>query len=406
MNFWKRGTPATAFVLASTIALAGCGSDDEGAGDGKFDLVAILPMSGALATFGQQSEASLLTGIEIINETSGGIDGREVELTVIDSTGDPAVGAANLQAYFADNDKPDAMFGGQYSFESLPYAPITTQNEVLSVVSSISPELDDQEKFPYTFQQTIPAATIVEVLVDYVEEQGYDDVAYIAVDDESGHSSIEAFEAAAEESGISVESDYIPADAVDATATLERLRATDPDALIMGAVGPAAATMLKSRTDIGWTDTPAIGDGSAFGANDLGKISEPQYWDNVVVQTGHYQVADSPMLSTPQFDRFLKTFKENYEIEVGMAGLACLYQDLITIKAAFELTDDHSAAGLAQALEDNGPDTIPESIEDVWFGTEGLGFSEESHANQVWGPDTFSFVPAQAGVDGMVKMNP
>jgi hypothetical protein len=56
-------------------------------------------------------------------------------------------------------------------------------------------------------------------------------------------------------------------------------------------------------------------------------------------------------------------------------------------------------------LEDLGPDSIPDSIKALWVGPDGLGFSAETHANQQWGADDFAFVPAQAGVDGMVKMN-
>ncbi|MFI5427160.1 hypothetical protein [Aeromicrobium sp. UC242_57] len=58
---------------------------------------------------------------------------------------------------------------------------------------------------------------------------------------------------------------FVKADSVDATSTLEKLKSSKPDVVVISAVGPAAATILKSRTEIGW-DVPAIGEGSAFAA--------------------------------------------------------------------------------------------------------------------------------------------
>ncbi|MFI5427252.1 hypothetical protein [Aeromicrobium sp. UC242_57] len=74
---------------------------------------------------------------------------------------------------------------------------------------------------------------------------------------------------------------------------------------------------------------------------------------------------------------------------------------MITVKAAYEESDDHDAASLAKALQDLGEDTIPASIKDTWIGTDGLGFSPEHHSNQKWGSDNFTFVPAQALSSGM-----
>ncbi|MET0821294.1 MAG: ABC transporter substrate-binding protein [Aeromicrobium sp.] len=397
---------ASALGLAAALALSACGggsggdTSDGGGGDkGTFNFVAALPMSGPLSAIGGQPyKTAFETTVEIINK-DGGIDGKKVKLTIIDTAGDATKAVANVQAYLADNDKPDAMFSG-YSFEALPLAPLLTKQKIPLVSSSVTPLLNNPDKFPYTFQQSVPIRTIIDVLSDHIVEKGHKKVGYIAVDDESGHVSVDAFKKVASAKGLTVTGAFVKADAVDATSTLEKLKASKPDVVVVSAVGPAAAAILKSRTEIGW-DVPTIGEGSAFAASDLGKISSKEYWGNVEVQMPNWTVKGSDMLSVPAFDTYLKDYKAKSAITTGMGGLVCLYQDLLTIKAGFEATDQDDAEGFAKGLEGIGADTIPDSIKDLWVGPKGLGYGPDNHDNAEWGADDFTFVPAQALVDGM-----
>ncbi|MFI5427251.1 ABC transporter substrate-binding protein [Aeromicrobium sp. UC242_57] len=317
----KRVRSLAAITLASALVLSACGDGggDKEKDDDTFSFVAVLALSGPLSESGGiPSRNALETGIKILN-ADGGIDGRQVKLTTVDSAGDATKAVANLQAYLSDNPKPDAVFGGQYSFEALPMAPILTQAEVLSLSSSVTPVLDDPKKFPFAFQQSIPPSTILSALATHISDEGHKKVAYIAVDDESGHTSVDAFKSVAKEGGLEVVDGYIPANSLDATSVLEKLRAAKPDVLVMSAVGPAAATMLKSRTDIKW-DVPAIGDGSAFAANDLGKISKPEYWDGVTVQAADWNVEGSAMTSTrpsPSSRRPMRTSSRSTSVSPG-----------------------------------------------------------------------------------------
>ncbi|MEV5561044.1 ABC transporter substrate-binding protein [Nonomuraea wenchangensis] len=400
-----RGTRARAVAgfLAAGLMLTACGSGEEAAaGDDVFDFVAVVPVSGPLSDQGGiPARQALETGIEILN-ADGGIDGRKIKLTVIDTAGDAAKGVANLQAHLADNDKPDAVFAGQYSFEALPLAPILTQAEILSVTSSITPQLDDPKKFPYTFQQSVPIATIINVLADHIAGKGYKTVGYAATDDESGHSAVESFEKVAAGKGLTVVPAYVPSDSVDATAVLEGLRAKKPDVLVLNAVGPAAANLLKSRTEIGW-DIPTIGEGAGFASMDLGTISDPAYWKNVTVQTPNWMVTDSNVTGNEAFKTFISKYREKHEVTVGVGAIVCLYENLLAVKAAYEATDSDDAAGLAKALEGIGPTGIPDSIAKYWVGPDGLGASPEHHGNMAWDADDFTFVPAQDAKDGMVS---
>ncbi|MFI5427237.1 ABC transporter substrate-binding protein [Aeromicrobium sp. UC242_57] len=402
----RRLRTVTLPALAAVLILSACGG--EGGGESKdnddtFTYLAVLPISGPLAQAGGlPARTAFEVAVETVN-AGGGIDGRTVKLDIVDSSGDATKAVANLQAYLAENDKPDAVFGGQYSFEALPMAPILTSSDVLSFTSAGTTELNDPDKFPYTFQVSAPVSRAIEVLADHIAGEGHRKVAYIAVDDESGHTSVDAFKSVAKHEGLSVIDAYIPANAVDATPALERLRSQNPDVLVLSAVGPAAATMLKSRASSGW-DVPAIGEGTAFAnANDLGKISGPADWEGVTVQMNNPTVENSNMTSTPAFADFKEAFLAKSKINTAMTTPVTIYQNLIMAKAAYEATDSDDVADLAKALESLDPDTIPGSIKDLWIGPEAIGYSPENHLTDRWGPEDYTFVPAQGLKDGMVS---
>lgn len=405
MSVWRsiRGVMAAGVAATVLAACGGGGGSDQGSGSGStFKLLAVLSVSGPNSqTGGIPSRQALEAGIKILN-AHGGIKGRQIQLDVVDAASDATKAVANVQAYLADNDKPDAVFGGQYSAEALPLAPVLTQAELLDFSSSITPAIDNPSKFPYTFQQSVPISIIIDALASHLAQQGYKTVGYAAGDDESGHSAVDAFSKVAASKGLTVVPGFLPAGSVDATAALERIRAQNPDVLVLNGVGPAAATLLKSRKNLGWT-IPTIGEGTAFAANDLGKISSPADWNNVTVQTPNWQVVGSDILGVPAFQTFLDTYKAKNQVKIGMGGLVCLYENLLAIKAAYEAADQTDAASLAKALENIGPNVIPESIKPFWVGPKGLGVSAEKHGNYSWSADDFTFVPAQALKDGMTS---
>lgn len=389
-------------AAAIGLGVAGCGSDSSSAEDDEaFDYVAVLSMSGTLATYGSQAKGALEVGIDLVNE-SGGIDGRQVELTIVDDASDPAQAVANVEAYLADHDKPDAIYGGQASAIALPLAPILTRSEVFNVPNSITPAVADPTKFPHTFQQFVPLKTVTQTLVDHIVDEGHSTVGYAAIDNESGRSAVASFEQIAGPRGLTVVADYVPATAVDATAVLERIRGGNPDVLVFNAFGPAAAALIKSRADIGW-DVTTLGEGTGFATTDLGAISDPSQWDGIVLQALNWAVSDSAMLDTPAFEEFFERFTAANEVKVGLGAIVPVYQAVLTVKAAYEATDDHSAPGLAAALEGLGVHGIPDSIKDLWVGPDGLGFSKDFHGNDSWSAKDFSWVPAQAPENGMLR---
>src|SRR3546814_6386636 len=75
-----------------------------------------------------------------------------------------------------------------------------------------------------------------------------------------------------------VANDIFEPTATDITVQLEKIRATNPDILMLSAVGPGVVTAMTGLRDIGW-DIPVMADASS-GLQDLDAQLPPENKDN------------------------------------------------------------------------------------------------------------------------------
>lgn len=87
----------TPLVAATVAALSGCGTDPTPSFDQSVNVIALLPMTGTFANKGPEHQAAIQMAIRDL-ETAGGVDDRPLQLVVIDSTSDPEIAAARLDA--------------------------------------------------------------------------------------------------------------------------------------------------------------------------------------------------------------------------------------------------------------------------------------------------------------------
>jgi branched-chain amino acid transport system substrate-binding protein len=399
---------AVAGVGVLAIALSACSGSSAPAGssggDKPFQLLVVAAQSGPLADAGGiPATQGIKTIMRLVNE-DGGIDGRQVNVTVVDSASDATQAVSNVQAWLANNPAPDAVFSGVFSSEALPVTPITTQAGLLSICSCVSPAVTDPAKFPYSFTSGYYSTVGSAALLDELKKKGYKKVAYGAADNESGHAQVKALTDLGTAAGIEVVSAFMPVDAVDASPMLETLRAQSPDALVLYGPTTAIPVELSSRTKIGWDISTYVD--VATSAAPIAKTTAPADWKNVVLQAQNLSVAGTSMTTSEGYDRFVAAYKQDWgasSLDVtGFALIASPAMAALTVKAAYEATDGSSGADLAKGLESVGAGPIPNSIANLWIGPDPLGYSAKNHAES-WTPADFSYVPIGPLKNGLMQ---
>jgi branched-chain amino acid transport system substrate-binding protein len=402
-------------ILAATVALVGVGmsaaacSSDGGAASSTggssdpFKLLVMTAQSGSLADAGGiPATQGIKTIVDLINKEGGGIRGRQVELSVVDTASDATQAVSNLQSYLATNPKPDAVFSGVYSSEALPVTPILKQAGLVSACACVSPAVTNPKDFPTSFTSAYYASMASAAMVDELKSKGYKKIGYVAADNESGHAQVNTFTSIAQSAGLTVSSEFYPVDAVDTSAALDSLRADGIDALVMYAPPAAAPVLLQSRTKLGWT-IPSYGD-APFASAPISTTTSKADWKNVLLQAQQFAVVGTPMATTPAFDQFMAAYKAQWgEAALNKTGLANTVSPsmaILILKAAFDATDSDDPNQVAAALEAMGTSPIPDSISKFWIGPATLGITPQSHAS-LWGPDDFEYIPVVPMVNGM-----
>lgn len=133
-------------VALGTAALAaGCGGDD-GGDTGPVSVALLAPQTGALDFVGDSFARVAEVAVANIND-NGGIDGRELQLTIADTRTDPATAKAELERLIAEG--VIAVVGPATSGECAE-SYVTARDAQVPLISpsSTSPDLSDPDLIP------------------------------------------------------------------------------------------------------------------------------------------------------------------------------------------------------------------------------------------------------------------
>jgi branched-chain amino acid transport system substrate-binding protein len=119
------------WVPALLSSLAGCGS---GSGRDTIKIGMTAPLSGKLAQFGSTTEEVVRLAIDEIN-AGGGVNGKDLELVLLDDGTDSAVAAQNTDAFIGRGDVA-AMIGPAFSGGSQAAMPAIKANHLVSISGS------------------------------------------------------------------------------------------------------------------------------------------------------------------------------------------------------------------------------------------------------------------------------
>jgi branched-chain amino acid transport system substrate-binding protein len=263
-----------AVAAAAMLALAACGDDsgdapDEGAAEdaGNDEAVAdgepirvgiITSTSGLLSSYGNAYLAGLDAGIEYATDGSGAVNGRPIELEIVDDGGEPdqAVSAAVDLV----GQGMTILAGSASSGVAVQLAPFAEENQVLFISGPAASDAVTGIN-RYTFRSGRQSYQDVAAAASLVDDMNGATVLAFVQDSEFGAANIAAVEAVLGAEGATVESVAVPLSATEFTPFVQQVVAADPDLVFVAWAGDTTPAMWEAMEQQGVFDDYSVSTG-------------------------------------------------------------------------------------------------------------------------------------------------
>jgi branched-chain amino acid transport system substrate-binding protein len=395
---------AVGLAAAGSIVAAACGNTPAQTTSTAVDAIhpykvlAIVAASGAFKPVTDLQLNALNVAADKINAT-GGIQGRKLTLDVADDAGDPAKAVSLLQQAINGANKPDAVYAGTTSNETLAMLPILTSAKIFNIGTTSSAKIDDPANYPYTFRPTGPNSIFAGFAASTMKTKGYKKVALVAANDAIGQSFVSVYKTAFSSVGVGLAVESYNATDLDVTPQLQRLMSGNPDAFMFNANNVTIAPLiLKGRQKLGIT-LPFYGD---VGVNaDLYNLAGAEAVKNSFVMAYRIDVVPSSGTNPPAIADFLTGLKERGPVKSQLAAATLAWDALKLIQAGAKQAGSVDPDKMRSALENLK--TQP----DGYFLTYGQAqFSPSTHFNQGGTHADFTVSTIGPVVDGQYKAAP
>jgi branched-chain amino acid transport system substrate-binding protein/neutral amino acid transport system substrate-binding protein len=254
---YRRHSHRTA-LQGGAIALLLFSTACQSTGGSGLKIGTLLPITGDLAQYGttMQDSADLL--VETVNGC-GGVMEQPVELIATDDETDPAKGADGMTK-LAEVDQVSAVVGAAASSVSSAAVDIAVRNQVVQISpSATSPVFTERalngEFDGYWFRTAPPDTFQGQALAELAQQQGFEKVAVLAINNDYGTGLADSFTTAFEElGGTVVNADKPTLYAPDGTTFDSEVSTAfdgDPDAVLLVAYPETGSLILKTAYEQG-----------------------------------------------------------------------------------------------------------------------------------------------------------
>lgn len=230
-----KGRSVGALALALLLLLGACGGSG-GDGDETYKIGMSIDLSGPISFNGKIAAAGFQAGVEQLNE-DGGVNGRKIDLTVIDDASDVAKGRANIQQF--SDEGALAVFGFILSNISNAAIPLATDLKIPLVgLGGPATSFEPVQQYYYSYELRADrlGIAILQRIAEVAEADGIEipRIAVFTVDTPSNRDMASMTEAAIAERGWEmVALEYMPVAPTDVTAQASTIRDADPDYVLM-----------------------------------------------------------------------------------------------------------------------------------------------------------------------------
>lgn len=305
---------ALVLVMSSVLAACGGGGGDASGGNSFADTETIkvgvnYEKTGPVASYGQDSIDGVQTAIDEVN-ANGGIDGKEIELVVVDNKSDPAE-ATSLAERLMTEDKVVASLGPATSGNFKAVLPSAQTHGVPVVSASATSDLEittdadgnvNSNVFRICFTDSFQGVTMANFANDNLGAKK----AVIIKDTSSDYAKglAENFKKTFEEQGgkIVAEEGYVAKD-TDFSAVLTSIKNKDFDVIFLPGYYEEVGLIIKQARELG-IDAPVLG-ADGYDSPELKGLAGATALNNVYF-SNHYSSLDKD----PAVVKFLKMWKD------------------------------------------------------------------------------------------------
>jgi branched-chain amino acid transport system substrate-binding protein len=189
----------------------------------------------------------------------GGIDGHPLELVVYDNESNPEKSSGNAKKLI-QRDKVTAIIGTAITATSNAAKSVAQEEKVVtySLSGSFEPNYPDS----FSFATWVHTSGMVETIYDYFVKKGIKRVATLCATDSTGQTWLDETNKSAKKYGFEIASERFNVKDVDVTAQLAKLKASNPQALIVGVSGAPNAVVAKNFNQMGFKIPYVTGHGN------------------------------------------------------------------------------------------------------------------------------------------------
>ncbi|GAA3704565.1 ABC transporter substrate-binding protein [Arthrobacter ginkgonis] len=377
---------AAAVVAAGALALSAsaCGSSSGAAEAGTYKVGVLVGLTGAYAALGEPEKKAIELYFDKVN-ADGGIDGKKVELVVLDSATDEATSVNQLRK-LATQEQVVAVLGPSSTGESVAIRSFANSLKVpVIALASGDNIIQPADEAKYMFKQYTGTTLSLEGQFAYAKEQGWSKIALLATNDGYGQAATSIAPEVAKKFGIElVASEVFNATATDVTAQLSKIKPANADSLLVWASNPANAIVAKSAAAMNFAPT-------LFNSPGAGS---PVYVESGGAATNETLLQGSKVLAADTLD----ATDPQYEVTKNLVDQ---YQE-----AYSEMPGQYAANGWDGAiLLENALETAAPDPSNVQAAREGIRDALEGSTDKIVGVNAiYSFSPEVHGPSDLVGL--
>lgn len=300
-----------------------------------------LELSGASSVWGVPQSQAIHMAVDEINK-KGGINGVPIELITYDNRSNETQSLI-VTKRLVEQDQVLAIIGGGTTPTTMSFVPYT-QKKNIPVVSVGSGDAISSpvEKRKWVFKTPSNNADLAAAIIDFLDEQNKNQIAFMSVNNAYGDSGKKEFEKVAQARGIQIVAhETFGATDTDIKPQLINVKSKNPQAIVVWAIPPAASIVNKNYWELKMDNTLiySAGAGSNLFIDLIGKEAAV----GTYMASGKVWVADQLEDSDKQ-KKLVTNYVQNFSAKTKTGaspidGMA--YDAMLLLAKAIEQAGDH-----------------------------------------------------------------